>query len=190
MRRRRPFLLATAGAVASLALVAAGCGGRGGVAGNGSSGAAVSGTTTVVYGTSGAGAAALAFARCMRAHGLPTWPDPESSGAFDKTKLRQTNISPDQARAVEEKYCHYDFENGGGGQRVTITPADRAAYLRAAACMRRHGISDFPDPTFGDGTVALDIPPSIDTTSPSFRSARATCAALIPAGLPYSRPSG
>ena len=71
-----------------------------------------------------------------------------------------------------------------------VTRADQADYLRAAACMRRHGFSDFPDPTFKNDNVTFDIPSSIDANSPKFRSALAACQKLIPAGLPYSHPSG
>jgi hypothetical protein len=72
----------------------------------------------------------------------------------------------------------------------TITPAEQADYLRAAACMRSHGVPDFPDPTFQNGHVRFDIPSSIDTSSPQAKSAQATCVKLIPAGLPYSDTRG
>ncbi len=71
-------------------------------------------------------------------------------------------------------------------QTRPITPADQADYLNAAACMRSHGIPDFPDPTFQNNTVTFNIPPNIDKNSPQARSAVATCRKLIPAGLPYS----
>src|SRR5262249_47413490 len=46
-------------------------------------------------------------------------------------------------------------ENGGQTQSQTITPADQADYLQAAACMRSHGVPDFPDPTFENNTVTF-----------------------------------
>jgi hypothetical protein len=77
-------------------------------------------------------------------------------------------------------------QNGGQTPTQTITPADQADYLKAAACMRSHGIPDFPDPTFQNNTVTFNIPPSIDKNSPQARSAVAICQKLIPTGLPYS----
>src|SRR5215813_5836823 len=66
--RFRPVLAVAA--LAAAAMLTAACGG-------GSSGAA---------GSSGADqgrlAQALAFAHCMRSHGAPDYPDPNSSGAF------------------------------------------------------------------------------------------------------------
>ena len=70
-----------------------------------------------------------------------------------------------------------------------ITPADQADYLKAAACMRSHGVPDFPDPTFENNTVTFNIPPNIDPNSSQAKSAVATCAKLIPPGLPYSNRS-
>jgi hypothetical protein len=67
-----------------------------------------------------------------------------------------------------------------------IPRADRVHYLEAAACMRRHGLPNFPDPVFQNGNVEFDIPPGIDMSSPTVRPAISTCQKLIPAGLPYS----
>jgi hypothetical protein len=194
---RRPLILASVVAAAAFSLLAAGCGGSGspGVANVASSTtsatmptSSTTGTTTVQYGTSGAAAQALAFARCMRSHGLPNLPDPESNGEFDKAKLRQLGVSPSRARAIEQRFCHYDFENGSQGQ--TIPSADRTDYLKAAACMRSHGFPDFPDPTFPHNNVTVTIPSSIDQNSSEFKSAAVICIKLIPAGLPYSKPPG
>ena len=173
--RSRLIILASVVAVAAFSLLAAGCGGGGspGVAGVASTTAAGTAQNT-----------ALAFARCLRSHGLPKWPDPTGSGVFDKSKLRQTGYSVSQVRAVEEGACKHLLPSGGQGR--TITAADRADYLRAAACMRSHGFPDFPDPTFQNNSVQTNVPSSVDQDSARFRSAAATCTKLIPAGLPYS----
>ncbi|HEY1512405.1 MAG TPA: hypothetical protein VGF66_01540 [Gaiellaceae bacterium] len=162
-------------AVAALALLAAGCGGGG-------SGSAAPPTT----GASGAQTAALAFARCMRAHGLPNWPDPSSGGVFDKSKLRRTGYSVSQVRAVQDGPCKNLVPSSAPSPAPAITPADRSDYLKAAACMRSHGYAAFPDPTFQNNTVQANVPSSIDQDSPAFKRVAATCTKLIPAGLPYS----
>ena len=43
---------------------------------------------------------AVAFARCVRAHRVPNWPDPNSAGAFDKSKLttQQLGAGPPRSR--------------------------------------------------------------------------------------------
>ena len=197
MGRRRPLVLTSAAALAALSLIAAGCGGSGssGVANVASTtttaaSPATGATTTIEYGTNGANAEALSVARCMRSHGIANWPDPESNGAFDKSKLRQLDVSPSRIRSIEERSCKDFFQNAGSGQATTITAADRTDYLKAADCMRRHGFADFPDPTFPDNGVELNIPSSIDTNASTFKRAAETCTKLIPAGLPYTRPNG
>jgi hypothetical protein len=72
-------------------------------------------------------------------------------------------------------------------QTQTITPADQADYLKAANCMRSHGIPDFPNPTFENNTVTFNIPPNIDPNSSQAKNAEAICVKLIPPGLPYSK---
>jgi hypothetical protein len=52
--------------------------------------------------------------------------------------------------------------------------------------MRSHGVSDFPDPTFGNNTVTFNFPPNIDKNSSQARTAETICIKLIPLGLPYS----
>ncbi len=59
--------------------------------------------------------------------------------------------------------------------------------LEVSECMRKHGIPGFPDPTtsppsnpgnsgiLGNGGYYLTIPKSIDTNSPAFEQAAATC---------------
>jgi hypothetical protein len=103
---------------------------------------------------------------------------------FDKSKLRQLAVSVSQVRALEDGPCNHLLV--APSQGPTITLADRADYLAAAACMRSHGLSGFPDPTFQDNNVQTDIPSSIDQSSATFKSAAAICTKLIPAGLPYS----
>ena len=56
--------------------------------------------------------------------------------------------------------------------------------------MRSHGVPNFPDPSFEDNSVEFNETTPIDTNSPQYKSALATCQKLIPAGLPYSSTSG
>jgi hypothetical protein len=123
----------------------------------------------------------------MRSHGIPGWPDPDSHGFFDKSKLRSLGLGKSRVRALEDGPCNIPLPSH---QTYTITPADRADYLRAASCMRSHGFAGFPDPTFPNNSVKLTIPSSIDTNSAKFTSAATTCTKLIRPGLPYTRPSG
>jgi hypothetical protein len=62
--------------------------------------------------------------------------------------------------------CKHLLPGNGVPRENTISPADRADYLKAAACMRSHGVPNFPDPTFNNGSVTLTSPtPPINTSS-------------------------
>ncbi|MGO9900636.1 MAG: hypothetical protein ACLP0J_13300 [Solirubrobacteraceae bacterium] len=49
------------------------------------------------------------------------------------------------------------------------------------ACMRAHGVTNFPDPQANGNTLTLQLTPLI-TGSPAFKSAQNTCAYLLPSG--------
>jgi hypothetical protein len=131
---------------------------------------------------SGAYASELAFARCVRSHGIPSFPDPDSTGHFNKNTLRALGVSDSRLRAAEAP-CQNLLPAGP----PPLTAAQQQDYLRAAACMRSHGITIFPDPVFSAGTVHFPEPPAgFNTSSPQFIQAEQVCKRLIPAGLPYS----
>ena len=162
--------------VAALALLAAGCGGS-----NHSPGVATVGSHTTTVQT--APNASVAFARCMRSHGIPNWPDPEPGGVFDKAKLRALGVNVTRMRALEDGPCKPPVI---GAPPEGITAADQVDYLTGATCMRHHGVPNFPDPVFQNGNVKFNIPPGIDKNSPTVQHAISICQKLIPAGLPYS----
>jgi hypothetical protein len=128
---------------------------------------------------------ALAYARCVRSHGVPGFPDPKADGTFPKGSF-PAGSGPKITAA--NRTCGHLLPARGTG--YVVTAKDQQDYIKAAACMRSHGIGNFPDPVFADGNVNFPIPSSISTTSTKFTSARAVCAKLIPAGLPYSTPAG
>ena len=136
-------------------------------------------------GGSASSPSALAFSRCMRSHGVPNFPDPPPSfnGKFPGSSPDQLGISESRLRAVTGA-CQNLLPAVQGP--APLTAQDQRDYLRAAACMRSHGITNFPDPVFSGGSVNFAIPSSIDASSTRFTLARHTCERLIPAGLPYS----
>jgi hypothetical protein len=163
--------------VAAAALLAAACSGSPVNAGSGGSPTA---------GGSANSSPAVAYSRCVRAHGVPNFPDPGSNGQIPKEAVVRAlrEVSDSRARAATNACANL---NPAGQGNPTLTAQEQQDYLRAAACMRSHGITNFPDPTFPGGHVNLSIPSSIDTKSRQFTQAAQTCTKLIPAGLRYSR---
>lgn len=141
-------------AVVAVAMLVAGCGGGGS--------STTAATTTAQTG-------ALAFARCMRAHGLSRWPDPDANGTFDKANLRQLGYSKQQIRTAELSFCgRFLPADGTPGETVQQQRTRVADGLSFARCMRSHGVRQFPDPDAqGELSVAMVQAQGIDIHSPA-----------------------
>ena len=177
---RRARATAVITVMAAAALVAAACSGSPSSTGSGGSPTA---------GGSANSSSAVAYSRCVRAHGVPNFPDPDSNGQIPKEAVIAAFREVGDSRAKAATSACANLNPAGQGS-PTLTAQEQQDYLRAAACMRSHGITNFPDPTFPGGHVEGAIPSSIDTKSRQFTQAAQTCTKLIPAGLPDSRPGG
>ena len=174
---RRARVAAVITAMAAAALLAAACGGS--PSSTGSGGSPNAGRS--------ANSQAVAYSRCVRAHGVPDFPDPDSNGQIPKEAAVSALREVGDSRAKAATYACRNLNPAGQGS-PTLTAQEQQDYLKAAACMRSHGITSFPDPTFPGGRANLPtIPSSIDTKSRQFTQAAQTCTKLIPAGL---RPGG
>jgi hypothetical protein len=127
---------------------------------------------------------AVAYAECMRSHGVQSWPDPNSSGAFDKAKLTLTRLGVSRSRLqAAESACRHLLPNGG-------QPPDQAQLLRVKAqgvkfarCVRNHGLPSFPDPG-SDGRIPDPASVGIDQGSPRFQAANRACGEYRPPYMP------
>jgi hypothetical protein len=166
-------------AIVSVALLATACGGSPSAAGSGGSSSAGSASSS----------SGVAYSRCMRAHGVPDFPDPGAGGQISKSAVIRAfrQVSDSTANSASARCASL---NPAGQASPVLTSGQRQDYLRAAACMRAHGFPGFPDPTFPGGRLSLSIPSSIDTASAPFEQAARTCTRLIPAGLRYGRRGG
>jgi hypothetical protein len=201
---RRSGAVALAAAAAAIAL--AGCGGSKSpsvakIATTTSSSA--SGSTNTTGGTAGSGSPPsltqlqqqlLAYARCMRAKGVPNFPDPSAGGGFLFQQGSGVDPSAPAFKAAQAA-CQKLLPSGGGlapGSTTHPTAQWLAHMVKVAQCMRRHGISEFPDPRtsipsnpFPTGSpggvisniegVILIFPATIDMQSPAFTRAAAAC---------------
>ncbi len=197
----RARLLAAAGMATGI--LVAGCGGSstgsnaaitGAATTNGSSAAGASATSSGATGASGT-PNALAFAKCMRANGVPNFPDPAAGGGFVFSAAAINPAAP-AVKAAQAKCRKFaPLPPGAGGS--SSSPQDEAhalTQLRAVAqCMRVHGISAFPDPSstrpanlsLGEYSEITDyegvfllFPATIDMQSPAWEQAAAACGPL------------
>ena len=142
--------MAALGLVALISLISAGCGS------NAPSETGTAGSTGTASHTSTASTKkltaqdkAVKFSECIRAHGVPHFPDPDAKGDY--------RFGIDVTPAVWQKAVDAckELEPPGAlsGKR---SPKQQSAALRFAECIRSNGVKDFPDPVNGE--------PLIDTT--------------------------
>jgi hypothetical protein len=175
----------TVSAVAGLLLLAAACSTGPDSPGVASLGGATT-SSAAAGGPSGDNAyqAALQFSGCMREHGLSTFPDPQRTGSGG-TQLKigeGSGLDPNSPTfQAAQKACQKYMTPGGtppGG-----TPLDVTKVAPWAACMRKHGLSNFPDPVPTDGALKLNlVGTGIDPSSTTFENARKACDSLKPGG--------
>lgn len=144
----------------------------------------------------------LAMATCMRAHGVPSFPDSPanggpigiSAGPGGTVTIGGAAVAQTTLRAAFQK-CQSKAPQGPPLSAAQIAGIRRGA-LRMAECMRAHGVSDFPDPQIstGPGGHGIGIRIGIGlagvggeakargpelTRSPAFESAQQTCMPLM-----------
>ena len=143
--------------------------------------------------------AALAFAECMREHGVDM-PDPQvgSNGEFRITVNGGPGSMDMEEMQAAQEACQ-DLMPGGGEPRE-LTAEQKDAMLGFAQCMRDNGI-DMPDPEFeGGGMVRIGggpgsnggntgNGPAFDPGSEEFQAAAEACRSEFGEFLPGGGPS-
>jgi hypothetical protein len=113
----------------------------------------------------------------MRRHGLPNFPDPKPAGrGYRLTIGKETGVDPNSTQFRNaEQVCRKLLPNGG-----TPTAQEQAAQmleaLKYSACIRWHGVPDYPDPKVHDGGIEMGEAPD----SPQFQAAQKACGHLLP----------
>jgi hypothetical protein len=109
----------------------------------------------------------MAMARCVRAHGAPDFPDPNSDGSFPSG---HGDIPPSAVRACG------NLIRAGKQAATARQQQDYNKELEVARCVRAHGYPTFPDPPPpGSRAQATGSPPGIDLNSPQFKAVLSSC---------------
>jgi hypothetical protein len=175
---------AITGALAAVSLLAAACSGG-------------SAPATAPPGSAGGNyvadnADAIPYSQCMRAHGVPNFPDPGPNSPpgkpFGAATLAQAGVdlNAPQVQAASTACAHLLPAPSPAQQQQVLS-----LMLRFAVCMRAHGVPDFPDPsTTANGGSSLGLTPGI-VDSPDFQPAEQACRSIAPwlaIGPPSSKP--
>jgi hypothetical protein len=185
LRRGRPHRARTAAGIVATALPSvlslAACGG-------GHSGPAVAseGSTSAAQPASGSSTSnsssspvrqALAFARCMRLHGVSDFPDPNGSGNFPPSVKQISLSNPHQFQGARTA-CSDLLPNGGNGPTPAQWQQILGTMVEFAQCMRHHGVPNWPDPTYDShGRPVFNI--NVDPNSPAFTGEIHACRHLL-----------
>ena len=134
--------------------------------------------------------AMLAMSKCMRAHGVTNFPDPNGHGI----NLGGTGINPfSPAFRAAQTVC-FKLLPGGGPNNQKASAAQIRQADATAQCMRDHGVTGYPDPIIATGPphlnpalygsiqagggIIIAIPKSINEQSPAFVKAQKICGTL------------
>lgn len=142
-----------------------------------------SGNSVSPSGSNGA-SAGVKFSDCMRTHGVSNFPDPGSGGGIQIPI--NSGINPrSPAFQAAQSACFKLLP--GSGPRRHVTEQQKQMMLRLSQCMRRHGLTDFPDPVstppapgtgfgiaFGGPGSVIAVPQSM-LQSPAFQGAAKAC---------------
>jgi hypothetical protein len=163
--RRTGVLVVTVG----LVLLTAACGGSPGAVSSPSASTASASVTS-----------RLAYVQCVRAHGVPNYPDPDSNGQ-EPPGTKQLFVNNPRFRAASDA-CRHLLPNGGHPTQTPQANAlTEAGAVRLAGCMRTHGYPTFPDPTIDSvGQPVFNVQASgIAAHSPQVRATLRRCLSLL-----------
>jgi len=150
-------------------------------------------TTTTAAGT-GTGvtgpslAQATQFSSCMRAHGVPGFPDPvagPNGGYGFRVNGNTLGASKSQMQAAQTA-CNHLLPNNGVAPKLTA--AQQQGFLNWAACIRAHGLPNFADPDFTGGGIRISLAGGAGLgagrgPSPQFLAAQKACKSKLPGGF-------
>jgi hypothetical protein len=133
----------------------------------------------------------LRVSQCIRAHGVPNYPDPPSGGGMHSVSNGNTvtvngvklDASPQTLRNAQQACAKY----APVGPAVSSSQLAniRQGAVRAGVCMRANGVPDFPDTsiTTGPGGHGLRIGSgagaNLNPSSPAFKAAQAKCTKFV-----------
>ena len=139
-------------------------------------------TASSGHGARSAQQSGIAFAACVRSHGVANFPDSAISTSSKGVELsvpQGVNPNSPQFQAALQA-CRSLLPQGANSGSSAPSQSYTSAVLKFAGCMRTHGVASFPEPNSQGETVITGT--GINPNSPTFQSAFAACQKYLPAG--------
>ena len=122
----------------------------------------------------------LAFSQCMRANGVPNFPDLSNNGmriegSGQTISVNGVSVNAPAFTAARQK-CQQHLPHSDASPAQTAQQRQRG--LTFARCMRSHGVPNFPDPkviTTSPGGNQEVYLPGINPQSPAFQAGAKAC---------------
>lgn len=124
----------------------------------------------------------LQYAKCMRDHGVKNFPDPQRGPGGKGVSMKMDKKIADSPNFASAQQACRSLQPGGssdtGGGKV-----DGTKIGPWAACIRSHGVPNFPDPKNKGGALEIDFTGTgINPQSPAFQKAQQACKSKAPGG--------
>ncbi|MGO9900782.1 MAG: hypothetical protein ACLP0J_14075 [Solirubrobacteraceae bacterium] len=128
----------------------------------------------------------ISMSKCMRANGVPNFPDPRegpNGGGVGWPGGGPVMISSDVLLIMGQQLAGPVVASAAktcqeymapSGPPPVVSESERVAAIANAECMRKHGVPNFPDPTFSGGRFNAGLA-GVDPQSPAFKQAAAAC---------------
>jgi hypothetical protein len=172
----RAIRLFSAAAALAAATTIAACGSS---APAGSTAASRTSSSDSIGSSSNSTGSTLAFSSCMRANGVPNFPDLSNHGMLIQGNAQTVSVNGVSLNAPAFRTARAQCQKYLPAERANATQTARQSErgLEFAKCMRSHGVPKFPDPKVistqgGNQQVYL---PGVNPQSPAFEAAAKSC---------------
>ena len=123
----------------------------------------------------------IAYAACMRSHGLSAFPDPTESShhvGFPKNPYDEKSHTYVAANTACKHLLPYNGGFPSGAQLAAI----ETGLLKYTKCMRANGVPDFPEPTISSHAIGFNLSGAAGVNSATMSRAQKVCRAKTGVG--------
>ncbi|MGW1610459.1 hypothetical protein ACWCQZ_13820 [Streptomyces sp. NPDC002285] len=135
--------------------------------------------------SNGTESAGVAYAQCMREHGVSEFPDPEKdSGGGVKLVIPEGVDQNSPTFKSAQSACQGLLYQGDTGDAAGSRDFDATKVAAWAKCIRENGLPNFPDPQVNGNTIVIDANASglSGRDDPKFSKAAEACYSIRPGG--------